>query len=113
MPSIITKNNTYCKSTTTNALDTGITNHKPNIKNNESNGAAMKIKTLEFEVYINSVNSNLTPSAIGCKLPHIPILLGPRLLCILAMVLRSNRVISAIANSNGTICIKNKSGTCT
>lgn len=50
VPKIITKNNKYCNSTTTNVLDTGITNHRPNIKNKDNNGAAIKIKTLELDV---------------------------------------------------------------
>jgi hypothetical protein len=50
VPRIITSNRTYCNSITTKALDTGIINQTPNIKNNDNNGAAIKINTLEFEV---------------------------------------------------------------
>lgn len=50
VPSIITNSNKYCNSTTTKTLVTGITNHKPNIRKNDSSGAAINIKTLELEV---------------------------------------------------------------
>lgn len=50
VPKIITNNKTYCSSMTTKALETGIINQTPNIKNKDNNGAAIKINTLEFEV---------------------------------------------------------------
>lgn len=101
-PIIITINVAYCNSNVTKTFETGIINQSNSINNNEHSGAAINITAFELVGANNSFLNSLRPSAIGCRLPNIPTLLGPRLLCILPMVLRSNRVITAIDSSNGT-----------
>jgi hypothetical protein len=56
---------------------------RPNILNVKDKIGA-KINNHLFEVvgYIVSLKINLTPSANGCNKPNIPILFGPKRLCI-------------------------------
>jgi hypothetical protein len=49
----------------------------------------------------SSLTINLTPSVIGCNIPHIPTTFGPLLRCIDAIILRSANVKKAIAISKG------------
>jgi len=50
---------------------------------------------------------SLKPSAKACKIPHIPVILGPLLLCIEAKTFLSYKVKKAIDNIIGKIIGKN------
>ena len=50
-----------------------------------------------------SLLNNFNASAIACKSPYKPTLLGPRRRCILANIFRSNTVKKATANKIGII----------
>jgi len=55
-------------------------------------GAITKIREFAFVGITISFTNNLNPSANGCSNPHTPTTLGPRLLCMEAIIFRSAKV---------------------
>jgi hypothetical protein len=62
-------------------------------------GAIMKTTRFAVVGMIVSLNTSLTPSAIGCSNPQGPTTFGPRLIWTAAMTLRSAKVRYATASS--------------
>lgn len=69
-------------------------------------GATTKTTLFATLGTIVSLAINFKASAIGCKIPHLPTTLGPRLRCIAPKTLRSNNVNKAITKITGTIIKK-------
>lgn len=62
----------------------------------------MNKKNIAFVGKINSLIISFKPSAIGCKTPQNPIILGPKRRCIEAIILRSANVKNATLIITGT-----------
>jgi len=70
----------------------------------------LKCQIILFAVEGNkfSLVNNFTPSAIGCKIPQIPVVVGPNRRCTLANTFRSAKVKKAVAIKTGKTTIKGK-----
>jgi hypothetical protein len=79
----------------------GITAQEKRANKKVITGEKKNIKVLEEKGIIDSLDNNLTPSAIGCNNPQKPTTLGPLLLCIEAKSFLSNKVKKATASITG------------
>ena len=84
----------------------GITVQFKKLKNKAKIGAKIKIILFALLGIIVSFIRSFKPSANGCKKPKKPTTLGPRLLCMLAIIFLSSKVKKATAINTGTIIIK-------
>lgn len=66
-------------------------------------GVARNKKGEEVEGRMGSLINSLTPSAMGCKRPYGPTMLGPFRSCIYPSTFRSSKVRNATARRTGTM----------
>ena len=83
------------------SLANGITNQAAKLRNNVKTGEKKKINLFDSKGKTVSFVINFKASANGCNKPKKPTILGPLLLCIKAIILRSNKVKNATEISTG------------